>query len=332
MRKLTELECQLIAGGYGAWGPGYFGGSQVFIPGSHSLGSGLSSGYWTSGGTYTASDTEIVVTAPPRWVSTSSSTYYWGSVYHYFDFTHSQGSLTTAGWDDGNGGVLPPFLTVEQERGQLLENVRDRVSNGYLSTETFAMMVNERTGPNDTRPTFREVFGAPKILQFSYNVAGLGEHIQYVYIPRTGDAQLISGGPLYQTLGVAQSPQNQNFLGVYVGAWTTSNFAPATGDQRFLDVTPASHVGSAWSEMTMTAQMINDRGLNYNVFGQNSNSVAATVAAAGGVAFYDGPGDGSPVGWNNNLTDELNGGWQLVPMLPWPSGSTAENDEVDPRR
>lgn len=45
MRELTELEKTLVGGGYGAFGPGHFGGSQVRVPGSHFPGSGNADAY-----------------------------------------------------------------------------------------------------------------------------------------------------------------------------------------------------------------------------------------------------------------------------------------------
>ncbi|WP_208349698.1 hypothetical protein [Pseudaestuariivita rosea] len=138
---------------------------------------------------------------------------------------------------------------------------------------------------------------------------GLADHRHFIRIPADGSpAQIINAGPSSDpdVNGVDQTKLNVqvmslgDFLKSYSigGQWNL--FKAQNGAQ--------VNEGARWADMQDAAREIGAADLNYNFRSQNSNSVAGTVAEAGDLNVnYLGP---APIGWGNNLRDEINGGPQ----------------------
>lgn len=152
------------------------------------------------------------------------------------------------------------------------------------------------------------MFGANVILQIEFDVAGIGEHTHFVYIPPSGDPEILTGYP---------NPNDPSKLFVESGDWVGSRHDPINQDstQRIAFVDQhVSDPAAAWTIMKQTAADINAANLNYNVLGQNSNSAATTMAANAGIPVQDLEGGGISPGLGNNLTPEMPGGPQMDPL------------------
>lgn len=154
---------------------------------------------------------------------------------------------------------------------------------------------------------FQDIFGENTLLRIEFDVAHIGEHSHFVFIPHYGaDPEIITAYPKDGKLRVTEAYP-----------WEISRHSPERRRQsrQRVEIVELDFSESAWSDMADQAVDINDAGLNYNFILQNSNSVAATLAIAGGFSFQDLKGGGLNLGARNTLFDELAGGWQVPRLL-----------------
>lgn len=179
----------------------------------------------------------------------------------------------------------------------LIQRIRRR---GYIEHKNFVEIIT------DDSLAFQDVFGQNVLIQVEFDVAKIGEHTHYVFVPDNGeDAEIITSFPQGTKLRVSGPTP-----------WAESGHAPTRRRSRHrIKVIAKDFSRDKWMKMEEMAQQINDADLNYHFIFQNSNSVAATLADCIGLEFEDLKGGGLNVGARNLLHDEMAGGQQTYPFL-----------------
>lgn len=181
------------------------------------------------------------------------------------------------------------------------KELRDRIFRDGIDAMTFRQIIDRED------LTFQDVFGENTLLRIEFDVARVGEHSHYVFIPHHGaDPEIITAYPESGKLRVTEAYP-----------WEISRHSPERRphSRQRVQMVELDFSEAAWADMSDLAEEINDAKLNYNFLFQNSNSVAATLAVAGGFSFGDLKGGGFNIGAHNTLFDEMAGGWQVPRLL-----------------
>lgn len=188
---------------------------------------------------------------------------------------------------------MPPFTPAAASNGP---SSARQIEQSGLSAQQFADILA------DEDLSFQDIFGANVLLKVEFDVAGLGEHSHFVFIPEPGEApEVITSFPQGKRLRVS-APQ----------PWASSPHSPSRNPKRRQRIAKMAEnfTREAWQDMARLAQDIDQASLNYHFIFQNSNSVAATLADHVGLKFKDLKGGGFNLGSKNLLYDELAGGAQ----------------------
>jgi len=196
-------------------------------------------------------------------------------------------------------------LYQEYAREAIIQEFKNEINSGILSDRLWKFL---QPGEDGAPPavTFQEVFGEDKIFQISFDVARLGEHTHFIYIPKSGMPPLILSG---NGDGSSRAGQNgvstgSGALSVLMGEWQNSPHAPNSerdGDQRIRHVLTSLEPKVAWEKMTALAHEINVAQLSYNILNLNSISVANSLAKVGELYALL-PADGLRPGFTVDLT------------------------------
>lgn len=191
----------------------------------------------------------------------------------------------------------PQFLTDHTDLIALRDHIFEHGLNGKLFS---ALNAHSET-------IFQDIFGENILLQVEFDVALIGEHSHFVYIPRKGCAPQ----------SITSFPENGALKLRFDEIWQQSPHAPTrkSGKTQRIKIIEHENPAAAWKAMRETASRINGANLNYNFLFQNSNSVAATLCDVAGRKFEDLKGGAFNFGASNLLWDELATGHQVPRFL-----------------
>ncbi|NSX56753.1 hypothetical protein [Parasulfitobacter algicola] len=189
-----------------------------------------------------------------------------------------------------------------------IASIRNEIANGGGINQTIANKVENDSAIEWADVLDPGIYAATAAINLG-PATGLADHRHFIRIPADGTpAQIINAGPSSDpdVSGVDQTKLNVQVmdLGDFLDSYSIG------GQWNLFKAQNGSSVNEAarWGDMQDAARQIGTADLNYNFREQNSNSVARTVADAGDLNVnYLGP---LPVGWANNLRDEINGGSQ----------------------
>lgn len=206
--------------------------------------------------------------------------------------------------------VVSAGLPATTPRNQTINSLRSRLEDEARLTADDLQAMRSAVPPIKLNELLQ-----PGIHHVEFNVAGIGEHHQWVLVRSNGSNEIISA-----------RDNGAGVLQVLTGSWESSVHGRGftNGEQRF--ATLPQTVGrpelteATWYNMLNEALDQGARGLNYHYLQQNSNSLFNTVAEAGGINYAN---DG---GWAPGMSLNLD---TVAPGNQYPAANPTNIPRID---
>lgn len=208
----------------------------------------------------------------------------------------------------GTGSGIWPVVNPPQPtpRASALDTVRANLATQErLSESDLALMREYGIKLNEVL--------RPGIYQMEFDVAGLGEHREWVRVNASGNSDLITAAPNNGVLDVRVTTFENDAHGALKASGAIRAYAVGG------TIGNTALTNDLWSRMVAEANEHDARGLNYHYNAQNSNSVFSTVGSAAGLMGRE-DGGNAALGQSRDLNDVIPSG--QPPSIPGPSSNS----------